>query len=192
MDHSNSGARPRIPAPDDRGGAPIDYGVLGDAIGYQLRLAEQTMAQHFARRFRDTEVTPARFTALELIDRNPGIRPAQLAAAMFVETSNLATVLRLLEAAGLVRARPGSDRRSKSLWLSEDGRRAIRDLRRRQAAMDRDLTRHLARGERAVLSRLLGKLVGVVDGAGARAGVGPRPARTRAEALSPRAGRARR
>ncbi|MCP5265855.1 MAG: MarR family transcriptional regulator [Burkholderiaceae bacterium] len=139
---------------------PIDYGMLRDAIGYQLRLAEVAMLQTFARRFAGTGITPARLTALELIDRNPGIRPATLARAMVVETSNLSTLLRQLEAGGLIEARRGPDRRSKALHLTPRARARMTGLRRRLSAQDRDLGQGLSADERESLTYLLGKLVG--------------------------------
>lgn len=140
-------------------GHKIDYGALRDALGYPLHLADLATMQTFARAFHGTGVTPARFTALELVGRNPGIRPARLARAMAIETSNLATLLRGLERLGWLTADESADRRGKELRLTPEGERRMHDLRRRLRRQDQALTAGLDAAERAELTRLLGKLL---------------------------------
>ena len=71
----------------------IDYGVLRDSLGYRIRLAEVASMQTFGQAFEGTGLTAARFTALELVHRNPGIGPARLAAAMAVCSLGLALLI---------------------------------------------------------------------------------------------------
>ncbi len=149
----------------------LDYGALRDSLGYQLQLARVAMLQTFARAFDGTGVTPARLTALELVARNPGIRPARLARAMAIETSNLATLLRQLEQLGWIAHRPAPDRRGKVLTLTAPGRRELASLRRRLQAQDAMLADGLTGAERAQLSALIGKLV--VTARTAHGGTGP-------------------
>ncbi len=140
-------------------GDKIDYGVLRDSIGYQLRLAEIATMQTFARAFEGSGVTPARFTALELIARNPGIRPARLARAMAIETSNLATLLRHLEQQGWITHGAAEDRRGKVLATTPAGERHIVALRQLLTTQNAMLAAGLTAQERATLSALLGKLL---------------------------------
>lgn len=140
-------------------GHKIDYGALRDALGYPLHLADLATMQTFARAFQGTGITAARFTALELVSRNPGIRPARLARAMAIETSNLATLLRGLEKLGWLAAGASADRRGKELRLTPEGERRMQDLRRRLRRQDQALSAGLDVGERAELTRLLGKLL---------------------------------
>ena len=140
-------------------GHKIDYGALRDALGYQLHLADLATMQSFARAFQGTGITAARFTALELVGRNPGIRPARLARAMAIETSNLATLLRGLEKLGWLAADESTDRRGKELRLTPEGERRMQDLRRRLSRQDQALAAGLDAAERAELTRLLGKLL---------------------------------
>ncbi len=142
----------------------VDYGVLRDTLGYQLRLADVATMQTFAAAFAGTGVSPARFTAMELIARNPGIRPATLGRAMAVRSSNLSVLLRELEADGWLASRPDADRRGKRLALSPAGREAVVALRGRLKQQVAMLGAALTSQERRQLSALLGKLV-----AGARA-----------------------
>lgn len=153
--------KPRQPRAAETG-APIDYGALQHAIGYLIHLAQLANMQGFSRAFADTGVTPARLTALELIARNPGIKPTALAAAMAVERSNLVSVIRFLEARAWVAAGEGSNRREKSLSVTASGDSALADLRARLRAHDAGLTARCTPKERAQLARLLARVVGVV------------------------------
>lgn len=138
---------------------PPDYGVLRDSMGYLIHLAELANMQGFARAFAGTGVTPARLTALELIDRNPGIKPVALAGAMAVERSNLVVLLRALQAQGWVLSEAGANGREKALRTTPAGRGALARLRRRLARQDAALAAGLDAGERAQLAALLGKIV---------------------------------
>lgn len=140
--------------------AAVDYGALQHAIGYLIHLAQLANMQGFSRAFADTGVTPARFTALELIARNPGIKPAVLAAAMAVERSNLVSVIRFLAARGWITRGAGSNRREKSLSATPSGLAALADLRARLRAHDAGLAAGCTTRERAQLARLLSRIVG--------------------------------
>jgi len=137
----------------------IDYGVLGDSLGYRLRLAEVASMQAFAGAFAGTGLTAARFTALELVARNPGIRPARLAAAMAVEPSNVVVLVRWLAGRGWLQEAAGANRREKALQLTEAGRRAVAGLRRRLRVHDRALGQRLDADQREQLVRLLQRLI---------------------------------
>ncbi|MGD9946465.1 MAG: MarR family winged helix-turn-helix transcriptional regulator [Burkholderiaceae bacterium] len=147
------------------GGAHLDYGSLRDALGYLIHLADLANMQGFARVFGDTGVTAARFTALELIACNPGIKPTALAAAMAVERSNLATLIRYLASRGWVAAGAGSNRREKALQLTPAGAAMLVDLRERLQRHDQELSARCSRQERAQLARLLAKIVGAMPAA---------------------------
>ena len=148
--------RPSVPA-----AGPVSYGALQHAIGYLIHLAQLANMQGFSRAFAGTGVTPARFTALELIGCNPGIKPASLANAMAVERSNLVSVIRFLDARGWVAAAEGSNRREKSLTLTASGQTALADLRGRLRAHDAGLAVRCSARQRAQLARLLARVVGV-------------------------------
>ncbi|MCO5108559.1 MAG: MarR family transcriptional regulator [Burkholderiaceae bacterium] len=144
----------------------IAYGALQHAIGYLIHLAELANMQGFSRAFAGTGVTPARFTALELVACNPGIRPGVLATAMAVERSNLVGIIRFLAARGWIAAGTGSNRREKSLTLTADGEAALADLRARLRAHDAALAVGCTAQERRQLARLLGRIVGARPPAG--------------------------
>src|SRR5690606_22422993 len=140
--------------------APIAHGVLTDSIGYRLHLADLVNMQGIGRALAGTGMTAARFTALELIGSNPGIRPASLATAMMVERSNLVGLVRFLSEQGWVHATAGTNRREKSLELTAAGSDALRDLHRRRARREARLAARLSASERDTLSRLLDRIGG--------------------------------
>jgi len=142
----------------------VAYGALQHAIGYLIHLAELANMQGFSRAFAGTGVTPARFTALELIACNPGIRPSALATAMAVERSNLVAVIRFLETRGWVAAGEGSNRREKSLTLTAAGEAVLAGLRLRLRAHDAALANGCSPQERRQLARLLARIVGARAG----------------------------
>lgn len=144
----------------DHSPAAIDHGALKQALGYLIHLADLANMQGFARAFAGTGLTAARYTALELIGSNPGIKPADLAAAMAVERSNLVALVRFLAERGWVRAGAGPNRREKSLELTPAGREALAGLRERLASHDRELSARLSGEEREALERLLARIVG--------------------------------
>lgn len=141
------------------GDRKIDYGPLRDTLGYHIRLADVATGQTFQQAFAGTGLTPAKFTALELVARNPGIRPAELGEAMAVRSSNLARLLRELEQAGWIEADRAEDRREKQLRLTRRGTAAIRGFRRRLALQNALLGAGLTGDERAQLSALIGRLL---------------------------------
>lgn len=143
---------------------PVAYGALQHAIGYLIHLAELANMQGFSRAFAGTGVTPARFTALELIACNPGIRPSTLATAMAVERSNLVAVIRFLETRGWIAAGEGSNRREKSLMPTAAGEAALAELRQRLRAHDAALATGCSPQERQQLARLLARIVGARAG----------------------------
>ncbi|MFA7664756.1 MAG: hypothetical protein WCY32_01395 [Burkholderiaceae bacterium] len=157
-----SSARRRAALPH---GAPdraaFDHGALGDSLGYLIHLAELANLQLFAHAFAGTRVTPARYTALELIGSNPGIRPADLASAMAIERSNLVALIRFLTQCGWTRVEAGPNRREKALHLSDTGLRTLGEMRRRLACHDQALTGELSVAERQQLTRLLARIASI-------------------------------
>lgn len=99
-----------------------DYGVLNQALGYLLRRAQVQVFQEFAAHFEVFDIKPAQFSALELIDKNPGMRQSRLAEALGIQRTNLVGMLDLLQKRGLIKREPApDDRRSHALYLTPKG-----------------------------------------------------------------------
>ncbi|HRN51349.1 MAG TPA: MarR family transcriptional regulator [Anaerolineales bacterium] len=82
------------------------------------------MAAGFDQRFAEFTLTQAQFRTLVgviMLDRGEGITPSELADHLFVERATLSVVAQALVKRGLLVRRPGENRRSHRLSLTEAG-----------------------------------------------------------------------
>lgn len=150
-------ARPVLPPADDP--APIRYGQLDDRLGYVLRRAQIAVFQDFYRAVAAFDISPAQYSALTLIEHNPGLTQTRIAEAIGIKKANFVALIKALEGRGLVNRHPvPGDRRAVALRLSEAGVRLMPDL--HAASQDHEeaiLTAVGSRG-REDLARGLGKI----------------------------------
>lgn len=132
-----------------RPGAPaekIDFGVLENWVGFQLRMAQSASFQAFARLSHQSGMRPGRFATLYLIGRNPGISQTALSRANGKDKSSLTPVLNDLVRRGYVhRARTRNDRRTYRLILTPAGRKLLDELTKCARRHDRNLDRLIGR-----------------------------------------------
>lgn len=140
---------------------PADDGLhLADLIGYVLRRAQMKVFQGVVDAFAPYDLRPAQFSALAIIEQQPGIMQAELARALAIEPPQAVLLLNKLEARGLAkRIRSQQDRRSYGVYLSPAGEALLQEL--KQVALQSDLqtTAALTGEERDELLRLLRKLL---------------------------------
>jgi DNA-binding MarR family transcriptional regulator len=131
-------AAQRQDRPDDA----VDFGPLGNYIGFYLRLAQGASFAAFARTVGDIDLQPGRFSLLCLIGENPGISPTALSQANGRDKSTLTPALNDLERRGLVvRQKLAHDRRSYGVRLTLQGERMLRKLLECAARHDRRIDR---------------------------------------------------
>src|SRR5690242_3190854 len=63
----------------------LDLGDLANALGYVLRRAQLASFKHFKDTFRTTDLTPAQYSVLMVIDRNPGLKQNQISDALGIK-----------------------------------------------------------------------------------------------------------
>lgn len=150
--------RPRILTPIAR--VPgLDYGVLDELLGYQLRRAQVAMFAAFHEATRGMNITPPRFTALVVIGSNPGMSQTALGNVLGIARSGAMLLTDWFEEQGLVeRRRRPNDGRAWGLHLTAKGERLAATLRRKVLDLDLKKTRGLSPEERRELLRLLEKL----------------------------------
>jgi DNA-binding MarR family transcriptional regulator len=138
----------------------IDYLDLEQHLGYALRRAQVAAFEAFQRATAGAGITPPRFTALVILQANPGISQSRLGEVLGTARSGAMLLTDWLEAQGLAerRHRP-DDGRAWGLYLTAKGQRLIEQLRRRVRDYDRRFAARIAPRERAELLRLLDKLV---------------------------------
>ena len=137
----------------------LDLGILPELLGYQLRRAQLTVFQHFARTLGDRNVSPGQVGLLVLVSRNPGISQTALAKAVGVERSTLGEAVdRLLKRRLLLRKPAPRDRRSYALRLSASGEKFLDDFVPRLLRHEDDVAASLSPEERKTLIALLRRL----------------------------------
>ncbi|WP_163263848.1 MarR family winged helix-turn-helix transcriptional regulator [Chelativorans alearense] len=149
---------------EDRGAtaAPngVSLGPLPGFIGYALRRAQLVIFDDFIRTLETVDLRPAYFSALIIIDENPGLNQSEVSAALGVQRTNFVTMVDHLEKRNLIERRPSKkDRRSYALHLTKEGRALLGKARQLQAAHEEHFARKLGPGGREQLLPLLWKLV---------------------------------
>jgi DNA-binding MarR family transcriptional regulator len=137
-----SSSRPKVaarPAGPEAGSVTIL--PLDDTLGYLLRRAQLAAFQSFNQIFGPAGVTPAQYSVLLTIDRNPGLQQKQLANALGIKQANFVGLIANLEKRGLVSREQATDRRSYSLTLTRQGQKLLVAL----EALGRELDHRLAR-----------------------------------------------
>ncbi len=140
--------------------ADIDLGRLPELVGYVLRRAQLAVFTDFHRNFADMDIRPTQFGVLELVQRNPGLRPSQLSAALGIKRTNLVVLLDALEDRGLLRReRASGDRRATALVLTPAGSRLLARLWAANDHHEANLTARLGEDGRRQLLALLERLM---------------------------------
>ncbi|WP_447749070.1 MarR family winged helix-turn-helix transcriptional regulator [Pseudomonas nicosulfuronedens] len=147
---------------DQGAGAAAPASPLDNYVGYALRRAQLIVFQHLVDELAKFDLRPAQFTALAIIDSNPGLMQADLARALGVEPPQLVPLLNKLETRALaVRVRCKPDKRSYGLFLSKAGETLLKQLKEVALQSDFDATSRLSESEREQLLALLQKIHGV-------------------------------
>ena len=138
----------------------VDVTALTTLVGFAVRIAQLHVYDHFHRElWRRHHVHPGAYSALMVIQSNPGIRPGELAAALVVKRPNMTKLLDSLERRGWIeRQTPKHDGRGVALVLTVAGTRKVERFASDAVLMDREATGGLSARERSVLLRLLEKL----------------------------------
>lgn len=107
----------------------IDLGPLSERLGYVLRRAQIAVFQDFFASFASLDISPAQYSAIIVVDANPGLSQTQVADALGIQKSNFVAMVGLLERRGIVRREASpSDRRTYRLFLTRQGRVLLREL----------------------------------------------------------------
>ena len=139
---------------------PLDFAILPELIGYNLRRAQVNIFADFARTMAGVQITPGQFGVLSLIGANPGLTQSALARAVGIERSTMVAVIDSLQARGLVERKPSPvDRRSNALILTDAGRALLDKLIPLVRGHERRLAAKLSADDKDRLIALLIKLI---------------------------------
>jgi DNA-binding MarR family transcriptional regulator len=140
-------------------GAKLQFGILPDLIGYQVRMAQIALFKDFAQGPGAEDVTPGLFGVLVIIEANPDLKQSELARATHLDRSTVVTVIDNLERRGLVERRVAlHDRRSNAIRLTEAGIALLKKLKRQVAQHEKRLMANFSAEERDSFIRLLQKV----------------------------------
>jgi DNA-binding MarR family transcriptional regulator len=144
------GAKPRSVGKPDAGGGdatrPLELGELSELLGYAMKRAQLRVFEDFLHSVAPTQLTPAQFSVLLLLDNNPGHNQTEIASTLGILRPNFVAMLDALESRGLcARTRSANDRRSHIVLLTDKGRSTLNRAKKLVA------TKHEAR-----LNELLG------------------------------------
>jgi len=153
---------PRGPRPSRFERVPgIDYGDLEDYYGYALRRAQVAAFEAFFLATAGAGITPPRFTALVVLEANPGIAQSLLGRTLGTARSGAMLLTDWLVDRGLAERRHREhDGRVWGLYLTPRGAAMLARLRRRLRLREKAFISRLSAAERAELKRLLIKLAG--------------------------------
>jgi len=137
----------------------IDLGILPERTGFYLRVAQIKVFKHFDSLLGELGVSPAIFSALEILHLNPGITQTKLAKAIHLDHSSMVPLLDKLGERGLImRQTSTTDRRNKMVFLTDAGRELHAIASAKVDEHENSTREILSPKERLELIRLLGKL----------------------------------
>lgn len=130
------------------------------APGHLIRRAHQLAVSIFMGETLAFDITPVQFAILNALIDTPGVDQVTLAAQVAFDAATSGSVLSRLEAKGWIRREPDqNDRRRKLLWVTPQGERTAREMKRMVNRAQARIVAPLAAAERKQLLALLGKLV---------------------------------
>jgi DNA-binding MarR family transcriptional regulator len=106
--------------------AGLHLGELSELLGYSLKRAQLKVFEDFLRCVAPLQLTPAQFSVLLLLDRNPGRNQTEIANTLGILRPNFVSMLDALESRDLcTRMRSTNDRRSHILVLTDKGKAVL-------------------------------------------------------------------
>src|ERR1700753_38055 len=104
----------------------LQLGELSELLGYSLKRAQVKVFEDFLRCVATLQLTPAQFSVLLLLEKNPGRNQTEIANTLGILRPNFVAMLDGLESRDLcTRMRSTNDRRSHILVLTDKGRAVL-------------------------------------------------------------------
>jgi DNA-binding MarR family transcriptional regulator len=104
----------------------LQLGELAELLGYSIKRAQLRVFDDFLRCMAPLQLTPAQFSVLLLLEKNPGHNQTEIANTLGILRPNFVAMLDALESRDLcTRMRSTSDRRSHVLMLTDKGRATL-------------------------------------------------------------------
>jgi DNA-binding MarR family transcriptional regulator len=134
----------------------LQLGELSDLLGYSLKRAQLKVFDDFLHCVAPLQLTPAQFSVLILLDRNPGRNQTEIANTLGILRPNFVAMLDGLEGRGLcTRMRSSNDRRSHVLVLTDKGRTVLARAKKLVARHEARLNELIGSDNRAAMIEML-------------------------------------
>jgi DNA-binding MarR family transcriptional regulator len=107
----------------------LSRGIVEEMVGFRFRRIQNEIGRRFKQRISRAEVNTGTFSALALIDANPGLSQSELASEIGMDRATIVALLDALETNGWARrTRDKADRRRHSLGITPAGRKELARL----------------------------------------------------------------
>ena len=138
----------------------LQLGDLSELLGYSLKRAQLKVFEDFLRCVAPLQLTPAQFSVLLLLDKNPGRNQTEIANTLGILRPNFVAMLDGLESRDLcTRVRSTNDRRSHVLLLTDKGKAVLARAKKLVATKhEARLNELLGAANRAALLAMLTKI----------------------------------
>jgi DNA-binding MarR family transcriptional regulator len=137
--------------------ASVDLDVLP---GHCIRRMQQIAVAIFLQEVGSSSVTPVQYAALQTVADQPGIDQRSLARRIGLDTSTIASVIDRLETRGLLlRAVSPTDRRTRLLTVTAEGRVLLQEVLPAMRRAQERMLEPLPPAQRAEFMRMLRVLV---------------------------------
>jgi DNA-binding MarR family transcriptional regulator len=108
------------------------FAELDNLLGYLLRRAQGAMHRDFMSAVVDLEFTQKQAATCWLIQANPGVSQAEVAASLSMDRATMMALIDRLEDRGyVIRKRSSTDRRRQDLYLTPAGQSALKKCKTR-------------------------------------------------------------
>lgn len=142
----------------------IDLGPLPGLVGYAIRRAQLAIHQDFHRTFEVVDLSPAEFSVLLIVQRNPGLRQRRIGDVLAILPPNLVGLVGRLAARRLLERRVNpSDRRAVALFLTSAGEDVLRHALQLLEEHEGRVTAHLGLADRRKLLKQLTELTALAE-----------------------------
>ena len=140
--------------------SPLQLGELSELLGYSLKRAQLKVFEDFLHCVAPLQLTPAQFSVLLLLEKNPGRNQTEIANTLGILRPNFVAMLDGLESRDLcARVRSANDRRSHVLMLTDKGKAVLARAKKLVASKhEARLNELLGPANRAALLSMLTKI----------------------------------
>lgn len=138
----------------------LQLGELSEQLGYVLKRAQLKVFENFLRCMASLQLTPAQFSVLLLVEKNPGRNQTEIASTLGILRPNFVAMLDNLESRDLcARIRSTNDRRSHILVLTDKGKAVLSRAKKLVASKHESrLNELLGQANREALIEMLSKI----------------------------------